>query len=203
MTRTFLSALALAALVAGPALAQSDRGQISGFVIDQTGAVVPGATVTVTHTQTQQVRTTVTDTTGYYAFPALTPGTYDLSVELEGFIPAAAGKAFLRIAELRMLRGDIAAAEEALLRGHALGYDPEPTLSLLRLAQGRVDVATTRIREALDVEHAAAGVDVLGRRPVCDQRHQRLRRRASALPERSTTRCWRNTPSKRARSQST
>lgn len=72
------------------------------------------------------------------------------SVELEGFIPAAAGKAFLRIAELRLLRGDTTAAEEALLRGHALGYDPEPTLSLLRLAQGRVDVAAARIRAALD-----------------------------------------------------
>ena len=85
MIRAILAALALVALVAGPVLAQSDRGQISGFVIDQTGGVVPGATVTATHTQTQQLRTTVTDSTGYYAFPALTPGTYDVAVELEGF----------------------------------------------------------------------------------------------------------------------
>lgn len=85
MTRVFLAATALAALCTAPALAQSDRGQIAGFVKDQTGAVVPGATVTVTQTQTQQGRTVVTDATGYYAFPALSPGRYDLAVELEGF----------------------------------------------------------------------------------------------------------------------
>jgi hypothetical protein len=85
MTRACLAALALVALVAAPALAQSDRGQISGFVKDQTGAVVPGATVTLTHRQTQAVRTAVTDGTGYYVFPALSPGMYDLAMELEGF----------------------------------------------------------------------------------------------------------------------
>src|SRR5688500_1699160 len=85
MTRVVLAALAIVVLVAGPALAQSDRGRIAGFVKDQSGAVVPGATVTATHTQTQQLRTTVTDSTGYYSFPALAPGTYDVAVELEGF----------------------------------------------------------------------------------------------------------------------
>jgi hypothetical protein len=85
MTRAFLAAIALVAIVAAPALAQSDRGRIAGFVKDQTGGVVPGATVTATHTQTQQTRTTVTDATGYYSFPALMPGTYDVVVELEGF----------------------------------------------------------------------------------------------------------------------
>jgi class 3 adenylate cyclase len=72
------------------------------------------------------------------------------SVELEGFMPAAAGNAFYRIAELRMLRGDLPAAEEAVVRAHALGRDPEPVLSLLRLAQGRPDAALAGIRQALD-----------------------------------------------------
>ena len=85
MTRACLAALAIIAIVAAPALAQTDRGQISGFVNDQTGAVVPGATVTLTQRQTGAVRTTVTDGTGYYVFPALSPGLYDVAVELEGF----------------------------------------------------------------------------------------------------------------------
>jgi class 3 adenylate cyclase len=72
------------------------------------------------------------------------------SVELEGFMPAAAGNAFYRIAELRLLRGDLPAAEEAIVRAHALGRDPEPVLSLLRLAQGRPDAALAGIRQALD-----------------------------------------------------
>ena len=72
------------------------------------------------------------------------------SVELEGYMPAAVGKAFQRIGELRYLRGDLEAAEEALRRAHALGVTPEPILSMVRLAQGRIEAATTGIRKALD-----------------------------------------------------
>jgi len=72
------------------------------------------------------------------------------SVELEGFMPAATGKAYHRIAELRFLRGDFPAAEEALLRAHGLGVDPEPIRSLIRLAEGKVDAAASGIKEALD-----------------------------------------------------
>lgn len=71
------------------------------------------------------------------------------SVELEGYMPAAAGSAFHRIGELRMLRGDYAAAEEALIRAHTLGTDAEPTMSRLRLAQGRTDAALAGIARAL------------------------------------------------------
>ena len=72
------------------------------------------------------------------------------SVELEGYMPAAVGKAFQRIGGLRYLRGDLEAAEEALRRAHALGVTPEPVLSMVRLAQGRPEAATTGIRKALD-----------------------------------------------------
>ena len=72
------------------------------------------------------------------------------SVELAGFIPAAAGLALYRIGQIRLRRGDVAEAEEALIRAHALGAHVEPALSLLRLAQGRVQVAADGIREAID-----------------------------------------------------
>jgi hypothetical protein len=70
---------------AAPALAQFERGQIFGVVSDSTGGVIPGATVTVTSLQTGAVQSTVTDGSGYYNFPNLAPGTYDVSVELQGF----------------------------------------------------------------------------------------------------------------------
>ena len=57
-----------------PAAAQFDRGQISGTVKDAQGAVVPGATVTVTNTQTAITQTTVTDSSGFYTVPNLAPG---------------------------------------------------------------------------------------------------------------------------------
>ena len=75
MRRISLLALASILLVAVPSFGQ-DRSQISGFVTDQTSAIVPGATVTALHVQTGTVRTTVTDSVGYYVFPTLTPGTY-------------------------------------------------------------------------------------------------------------------------------
>jgi protocatechuate 3,4-dioxygenase beta subunit len=77
-----LAALAFILGVAVPAFGQFDRSQISGFVTDQTGAVVPGATVTALHVQTGTMRTTVTDSAGYYVFPTLTPGAYEVTVEL-------------------------------------------------------------------------------------------------------------------------
>jgi len=71
--------------IAAPAAAQFDRGQISGRVKDAQGAVVPGATVTATNTQTQIAVTTVSDGTGFYTFPNLPAGRYDIAAELQGF----------------------------------------------------------------------------------------------------------------------
>ena len=83
-TRTILCLIA-ALCIAVPAAAQLDRGQITGTIKDQSGAVVPGATVTATDLQTKVVRTTVTDGTGFYTFPNLTPARYTVTAELQGF----------------------------------------------------------------------------------------------------------------------
>jgi hypothetical protein len=81
----WLFALASVLALAAPAAAQFDRGQISGTVKDAQGAVVPGATVIVTNSQTQIAQTTVTDSSGFFTVPNLAPGRYDVSAELEGF----------------------------------------------------------------------------------------------------------------------
>ena len=73
------------ALMASPAAAQFDRSQVSGRVKDAQGGLVPGATVTVTNQQTQISSTAVTDETGFYTFPNLTPGRYMVAAELQGF----------------------------------------------------------------------------------------------------------------------
>jgi class 3 adenylate cyclase len=71
------------------------------------------------------------------------------SEELKGFIPAAAGLALYQIGELRLRRGDLPAAEEALLGAHAANQDIQPAMALLRLAQGRADAAAAAIEVAL------------------------------------------------------
>jgi len=68
---------------ASPALAQT--GQINGVITDNTGGVVPGATVKAVEIATGLSRETVTGADGRYNFPSLRPTTYDITAELTGF----------------------------------------------------------------------------------------------------------------------
>src|SRR5262249_20338403 len=68
------------------ALAQA-TATITGRVVDQAGAVLPGATVTVTNAGTGVARDAITNADGLYTVPALVPGTYTVRVELAGFAP--------------------------------------------------------------------------------------------------------------------
>jgi hypothetical protein len=67
--------------------AQALYGSIVGTVTDVSGAAVPGATVTVVQTETNQTRTATTTQAGVYNFPTLPAGTYTVSVQLAGFQP--------------------------------------------------------------------------------------------------------------------
>jgi uncharacterized membrane protein len=62
---------------------ETTTGSIAGRVTDAQGLAVPGATVTVTTPQGQ--RTFTTDSDGAFFAPFLTPGTYEVKVELQGF----------------------------------------------------------------------------------------------------------------------
>src|SRR5262245_37204614 len=75
--------------LAGPASSQVLYGSIVGTLTDQTGAVVPKATVTATNTSTGLTRQVVADESGYYSIPNLLEGTYDRSVSSQGFKPYA------------------------------------------------------------------------------------------------------------------
>ncbi len=66
------------------AWAQSDNGSINGFVRDQSGAMVPGASVTVRN-QTGLERRSTTNDSGYFIVTNIPPGLYAISVEFPGF----------------------------------------------------------------------------------------------------------------------
>jgi hypothetical protein len=77
---------ALALLVASSsARAQSQTGEIFGKVTDTSGAVLPGATVTLTGPSLLQPQSATTSETGSFQFPRLTVGTYTVKFELAGF----------------------------------------------------------------------------------------------------------------------
>src|SRR5215510_1326382 len=75
--------VALACSSAGLAAAQETTGTITGRTLDAQGLPVPGATVTVSGPQGQ--KTAITDGQGRFAFPFVTPGTYTVRTELQGF----------------------------------------------------------------------------------------------------------------------
>src|SRR6516225_3781018 len=63
----------------------SASGSIVGTVVDQTGAVIAGASVDLRNEATGLVRNGTTDASGEYTFVLLQPGTYDVVVRLQGF----------------------------------------------------------------------------------------------------------------------
>ncbi|MBI2219782.1 MAG: TonB-dependent receptor [Acidobacteria bacterium] len=73
--------------MAAPALAQSQaiNGTIEGTIVDASGGVLPGVTVTITNTDTGASRSVVTNESGVYRAPLLPLGTYKVAAELSGF----------------------------------------------------------------------------------------------------------------------
>lgn len=80
-----LSLALLAAVLASPAFAQSDRGTITGRVVDATEAVIANATVTITNQETGIRGVTQTNATGNYLVPQLAVGRYEIQIEAPGF----------------------------------------------------------------------------------------------------------------------
>jgi hypothetical protein len=72
-------------LVCGVAAAQTVLGRVAGTVLDASGGVLPGATVTLTNVSTNQTSTVVTSGVGGFVFPQVPAGTYKVVVELQGF----------------------------------------------------------------------------------------------------------------------
>jgi hypothetical protein len=82
---TFATLLILILGLGSSALAQSDRGAITGRVVDPTGAVVRDAKVTATNVETNAVAETKTNDEGNFTFPQLQAAPYRLTVEATGF----------------------------------------------------------------------------------------------------------------------
>jgi hypothetical protein len=77
--------LALVFLGGGAAFGQGTSASLTGQVVDNSGSVVPGATVTATNTDTGLAQTATTNGEGIYLIAPLPPGHYKLTVEARGF----------------------------------------------------------------------------------------------------------------------
>jgi len=124
--------------LSGNAVAQSLQvGAIEGKVVDQSGAITPGVTVTLTSPILLSPRSSVTDSAGAYNFASLPLGDYTVSFELSGFKKVA--RAGLTVTAARTLTVDI-----TLQAG-----DMSETLTVVGEAP-TVDVTNTNIATSID-----------------------------------------------------
>jgi hypothetical protein len=106
---------------------------LSGVVVDKDGGVIPGASVVVKHNATGASLTVVTNNVGAYSLPALDPGTYTVSIALQGFKTAVVNDVRLLAATPQTIRtvleiGQL--SEEVVVEGKtALVRAETPTIS--------------------------------------------------------------------------
>jgi len=117
ITRERLGLLILGTLLiatflgASPGLrAQSaTTGALRGTVVDATGAVVPGVTVSLTNITTGQMQITMTDASGLYGFSLLSPGAYDVDFSAQGFKVSRATSVVVNVSEAPALDAQLEA----------------------------------------------------------------------------------------------
>jgi outer membrane receptor protein involved in Fe transport len=85
LTKRILLLFSMLVILSPALLAQTiTTGDITGVILDSTGAVVPNATVTIKSSATGESRTALTNATGAYRFTLLKPGAYEISAESRG-----------------------------------------------------------------------------------------------------------------------
>src|SRR5947208_6273631 len=101
-------------------------GTVVGNVRDESGAIIPGAKVTITHQGTGAVRSMLTDSSGNYNFPLLAVGTYTLKIEMQGFQTFVQKEFLLQVDQnltipVTMKLGEI--TQEVTVEGATAGVD--------------------------------------------------------------------------------
>ena len=161
MKKSIVLALVLVMAVAGMAVAQSLTSVISGKIVDQQGAVLPGVTVTLTGRM--GVKTTVTDAKGEFRFVGLTPGAYDVKSELQGFRSASQQNVDVTMGktvdvDLSMAVGGMTEVVEVV--ANAVSIDPTTTATDTSMAQSLLfSMPITHNNPAVNLLNYSPGVN--------------------------------------------
>lgn len=123
-----------------PALAQTSTGSLRGHVVDETGAVLPGVTLTALQAEAGYRQTTVTRADGGYTLTGLRPGAYKLDVELSGFAPQTA---LLRVPVGQTVAADFTLRVAALAESIQVEAAPPPVE--LRSSEVGLNVSSEQI----------------------------------------------------------
>lgn len=163
MRRKLVLTCTLAALLAIPwaASAQRTTGDIRGVVTDESGAILPGVTVTLRGPGVPGAPTTVTNESGIYRFPNVSPGIYDITAELAGFstnvqtgVPVSLGAS----AELNFQMKVSAQSETITVVAESPVVDSSSTQVATNYSREWVENAPVRRFTFFDLINAAPGV---------------------------------------------
>ena len=165
--RLWLLMIGLAIAMADAAgAAQGGVAELRGRVVDESGAALPGATITLIHRESGAVRTTVGSETGAFVVPALPVGSYSIRVELSGF-------STLTQENVRLAVGESANMQFALKLGLLSGtLDTAALARLISVAAGLaestgdpgLDTVLAEIELRVEVELAKIGMPQSGRK---------------------------------------
>ena len=139
--RIFLLA-AIAIVSSLPASAQVAQAELRGTVVDESGAALPGATITATAIETGTARTTVTTQTGAYVMPALPVGTYNVAAELGGFTTLIKERIHLAVGDSATLNFSLKVAvvqETVTVTGESPLVDTKKSDLSGRVEQSQID----------------------------------------------------------------
>ena len=160
-----LGGLAVLLTVCGRLSAQTFLGEISGTVIDTSGAVIPDATVTLTNEGTAAVRTAPSSTSGDFVFSALRPGSYSIKVEKGGFqtyeqrgIVVTASQR-VALGSIQMPVGQVTQTVEVTAQSDQVNTESADQVGLLSNIQ--VDNLGTKGRDVMQLLRVLPGVTTL------------------------------------------
>ena len=149
-----------------PTLAVAQGGTstagLSGKILDATGATLPGVTVTVTSAATNQQRSVVTNEDGIYRFAGLTPGTYSLTSELDGFAKSVQSDIRLQVggaADLNVTMRLSGVNESLTVTGQAALIQSAKTDLSTVISRDQIDTLPTISRNFLDYALLSPGVN--------------------------------------------
>lgn len=159
MLRTLLAFLLTGALTLS---AQTISGSISGSVVDSTGNVIPAAAVKLISERTGEERSTTTNETGDFLFPALQPGSYTVAVEVSGFKPLKKTGNSLSAAE-RLSVGNLAltigaVSESVTIEAQAVTVQTSSTEHSALIGARQLEQVSIRGRDVVSMLRILPGV---------------------------------------------
>jgi hypothetical protein len=156
-----VACLLIAAAIPAAGQGQVTGGVMTGQVVDSTGGVLPGATVTATRLETNVVRSAITDGTGAYLIPALEPGGYRVTMALDGFASLAREGVLVELGQTVRIDGSLqvgAVQQEVTVTARSPLIDTRKTGVSTVVDRHQLDTLPINDRDYIGLSMTAPGV---------------------------------------------